>query len=197
MAVPEVLHAYSAALNRRPLRTKQATSAVLCFLSQVAADLATRPTGRSPASSAPSFSVIGTFTAALKLACYGCFIGAPLDHYLYSTLQKVIGERSGKRWKTLVLLVSNGILLPVANTAYLSYLSIMNGARSFAEVRQALKKDFLPVWKLTAAISTACLLFAQRYLAPVAWTPFLAFIGSIVGTIINIQARTKGLGAAN
>lgn len=62
-------------------------------------------------------------------------------------------------------------------------MTILAGARSFSQVKAAVKGGLLSMQKVSWVVSPAALLFAQNYLPQYTWVPFfnlLAF-GMVLG----------------
>jgi hypothetical protein len=78
----------------------------------------------------------------------GAFVAAPLDHYLFSLLDRVFSKYSGKRARVLELLASVSLILPVQNAIYLAVLSLIGGAKSAGAVAADVKAGFVEVQKV-------------------------------------------------
>jgi peroxisomal membrane protein 2 len=50
---------------------------------------------------------------ALKLALYGFFIAAPLNHYGVGKLQAAFAGKSGAKWRIAQILASNLLMAPI------------------------------------------------------------------------------------
>ncbi|GAA5848839.1 hypothetical protein JCM8547_006363 [Rhodosporidiobolus lusitaniae] len=199
------LASYLACLDRSPVATKACTSGFLYLVSElVSSAVASRSLppslrvkknvqgvrskedkGYSP------LALLKRYQQALKLAAYGFFVAAPLDHYLYCIHERVFAGRTGKKARILEVVAANTLILPIQNAIYLAVLSVLGGARSLSAIGREVKAGFVEVMKLTVVISTGSLVVAQRFLPPSAWTPFFSLIAATLDTYINIQEKKR------
>ncbi|GJN89974.1 hypothetical protein Rhopal_002963-T1 [Rhodotorula paludigena] len=200
------LTSYLGALERRPVATKSATSGLLYLVSEIVSTQLAKPTaGRQYAAAAGGkeakerlspLRVLQQSKPALKLAGYGALIAAPLDHVLYSLLARAFAGRTSRRARVGEVVAANALILPVQNAVYLAALSVLGGARSARQVVSAVRSQFLSVMQMTVVVSTLSLVAAQRWLPPMAWTPFFSLVAAAVDTAINVQAKRRELAAA-
>ncbi|KAL8286826.1 hypothetical protein RQP46_004354 [Phenoliferia psychrophenolica] len=192
-----LLASYLSSLARNPILTKSCTSAVLSFISEIAAgQLSGTP---PPALSAkertgvPPVDLAKRYHKAIKMALYGFCISAPLGHTLLALLQKAFAGRDSARAKVLMIIVSNLLVSPIQQGVYISAMAVIGGATSSAQVFKALQMSFMRVMKLSWVISTLCMATAQKFIAPELWVPFFNVVGAFVGTYINVQAKRQAL----
>jgi len=192
-----LLAAYLQSLVGRPLLTKAVTSGVLSLISEVAAGELSgsppRPLSDKERTGILPIDVVKRYHKALEMSAYGFFISAPLSHYLLQGLQRVFAGKTSARWKVLMIVCSDLLLSPLQQVVYITAMAIIGGARSSAEVLQVLRATLFPVMKLTWSISTACMLFAQKFLSPELWVPFFNLVGVSMGTYLNVQAKKRQL----
>ncbi|GAA6022706.1 hypothetical protein JCM10207_008072 [Rhodosporidiobolus poonsookiae] len=199
---------YLAALDRRPVLTKSCTSGTLYLISELvstavaargltaqerAAQNAERGAGPGKAGALNVKALLRRYGQALKLAGYGFFVAAPLDHFLYSLLARIFAGRTSRKARILEVVSANAVILPIQNAVYLAVLSIIGGARSVSQVVQDVRAGFLDVMKFTVVVSTLSLTFAQRFLPPIVWTPFFSLVGASMDTVINVQEKQRAL----
>ncbi|GAA6008797.1 uncharacterized protein JCM10292_004674 [Rhodotorula paludigena] len=199
------LTSYLGALERRPVATKSATSGLLYLVSEIVSTQLAKPkAGRQYAAAGGKeangrlslLRVLQQSKPALKLAAYGALIAAPLDHVLYSLLARAFAGRTSRRARVGEVVAANALILPVQNAVYLAALSVLGGARSARQVVSAVRSQFLSVMQMTVVVSTLSLVAAQRWLPPMAWTPFFSLVAAAVDTAINVQAKRRELAAA-
>lgn len=112
-----LLAAYLAQLALHPLRTKSATTGVLCFLQEViGSHLAGVPTKR-PSKNAPIYQHLlaraKVDAKAMKMFLYGLLVSAPLSHVLVGTLQRAFAGKTSGKAKLAQVLASNLIVAPI------------------------------------------------------------------------------------
>ncbi|BGP41180.1 hypothetical protein JCM10449v2_005154 [Rhodotorula kratochvilovae] len=165
----------------------------------ISTQLARRTSAQHASSSAfpsklPNLSpiaIVKRYRQALKLAAYGFFVGAPLDHFLYGLLARAFAGRTSRHARVAEVATATVAILPVQNAVYLAALSIIGGAKSAKQVLAEVKGPFLGVMQLTAVVSTLSLAFAQRFVPPQALVPFLTLIAASVDTAVNVQAKKR------
>ncbi len=111
-------------------------------------------------------------TRAVKIALYGLLVSGPLSHVLVGQLQKAFAGKAGRAAKLGQIFVSNLIISPIqafcgfrfsfslrvsfalllnapsSLLVYLVSLSVINGAKSWDDVKEALMDSFPPVMKV-------------------------------------------------
>ena len=103
---------------------------------------------------------------AVKIALYGLLVSGPLSHVLVGELQKAFAGKTGRASKLGQIFASNLIISPVQAFCELSFfycrtlsnsysflvylfsLSVINGAKSWNDVKVALVDGFPPVMKV-------------------------------------------------
>ncbi|KAI5481506.1 protein of integral membrane protein, Mpv17/PMP23 family [Pseudohyphozyma bogoriensis] len=190
-----LLGAYLRSLGNRPVFTKSCTSAILSFISEIAAgELSGQkppPLSAKERTGILPVDLAKRYHKALKMAGYGFFISAPLGHTLLALLQKVFAGKTSARAKVLMILASNICISPIQQSVYIAAMAIIAGAKSPDAVLKAWKASFLAVMKITWVVSTLSMAFAQKFLPGELWVPFFTSVGAIVGTTLNVQAKKR------
>lgn len=120
---------------------------------------------------------------AVKIALYGLLVSGPLSHVLVGKLQKAFAGKTGRASKLGQIFASNLIISPIqafcelasfffsfcslnaVNSSsffsffqvYLFSLSVINGAKSWNDVKTALVDSFFPVMKVRFFSFLSCL----------------------------------------
>ncbi|CAK3863608.1 Peroxisomal membrane 2 [Lecanosticta acicola] len=177
---------YLKQLQENPLRTKMVTSGALAGTQEFLASWIAKDRSKH-----------GHYftTRVPKMAVYGAFISAPLGHVMISILQKLFAGRTSLRAKIMQIIVSNLIISPIQNAAYLTSMAVIAGARTFHQVRATVRAGFMPVMKVSWITSPIALAFAQAFLPNEVWVPFFNFVGFVIGTYINAHTKKKRLQA--
>ncbi|ORY76024.1 hypothetical protein BCR37DRAFT_166568 [Protomyces lactucae-debilis] len=177
-----LLHKYLGQLALHPLRTKAITNATLNGIQEVTASYLAGEKTKD-----------GSYVSdrVPKMMAYGAFVSAPLSHFLVTTLQKVFEGKTTTKDKILQIIASNLIVSPIQNTAFISCMAIIAGARNTAQIKGALRTNLLPIMKISWMTSPLALIFAQKFLAPEAWVPFFNAIAFVFGTYINTQTKRQ------
>ncbi|KAE8154722.1 hypothetical protein BDV25DRAFT_147320 [Aspergillus avenaceus] len=173
-------------LQKNPLRTKMLTSGVLSAFQEFLASWIANDVTRH-----------GHYFSARvpKMLLYGMFVSAPLGHFLVGILQKVFAGRTSLKAKILQILASNLVVSPIQNVVYLSSLAVIQGARTFHQVRATVRAGFMNVMKVSWITSPIALAFAQKFLPEHAWVPFFNIVGFFIGTYVNTYTKKKRLEA--
>jgi len=133
---------------------------------------------------------------AAKMAVYGFAVSAPLSHVLVSTLQRVFAGKTSPAAKIGQILASNLINAPIQTVAFIASVAVINGAKSFEDVKRAVKANFLQTIRVTWIVSPVAIVFAQRFLAQELWVPFFNLLGFVLGTLFSYKAKQAKLRAA-
>ena len=134
--------------------------------------LAGIPARRQPSRDAPIYSHVLASTRvtmrAVKIALYGLLVSGPLSHILVGELQKAFAGKTGRASKFSQIFASNLIISPIQAfcelpvsvcfvehlsihsffQVYIFSLSVINGAKSWNDVKMALIDGFPPVMKV-------------------------------------------------
>ncbi|KAI0348508.1 hypothetical protein BDW22DRAFT_1350736 [Trametopsis cervina] len=198
--VNPLLAAYLTQLAANPLRTKQVTSGVFSFLTEILANhLAGVPSPKVSADE-PAYkhalAAAKVDSRALKMALYGFFVSAPLNHVLVGRLQQAFAGRTDPKSKVLQILASNLIISPIIISAYLAYIAIIGGARSTSQVLATVKGGLFQALKVSWVTSPLSIAIAQNYLSPELWVPFFNFVTFLTGTTFSTMIKKKHLADA-
>jgi len=195
-----LLARYLASLEKNPLRTKAATTAVLCFLQEVLASNFAGVPPRKVSKDAPAAMHVlarsHVDVKALKMGIYGFLISAPLGHFLVGTLQKAFAGRKGVGAKIGQILASNLLIAPIQAAAYLASMAIINGAKSKTEVIKTVKAGFFAVVRISWIVSPLSMTIAQNFIPVELWVPFFNVIQFALGTYFNTKVKQMKLAAA-
>ncbi|KAL9715913.1 hypothetical protein Ac2012v2_000356 [Leucoagaricus gongylophorus] len=191
---------YLAQLTAHPLRTKAFTTATLSFFQEVlASNFAGVP--RPPVSSNVPFLFAFLSRAhidlrAVKMAIYGFFISAPLNHTLVGQLQKAFSGKEGFKYKVAQLAANSLLVSPVTVSVYLASMAIINGAKSVDEIIKTIKAGFFSVIRISWVVSPISMFIAQKYVPVELWVPFFNTIQFVLGTYFNTRVKRMRLAAA-
>ncbi|KAI0271393.1 hypothetical protein BC834DRAFT_818365 [Gloeopeniophorella convolvens] len=194
-----LLLAYLAQLSAHPLRTKAATTGVLCFLQEVLGSHLARVPSRRPSKDAPFYSHalarVKVDARAVKMALYGFLVSAPLGHVLVGELQKAFAGKTGRAAKIGQVVASNLVVAPIQTAVYLASLAVISGAKSWNDIQKTVKGGFFPVIKVMWVSSPLSLFFAQKFVPPELWVPFFNLVSFVVGTYFNTKMKKLRLAA--
>ncbi|KAI0094771.1 hypothetical protein BDY19DRAFT_1080534 [Irpex rosettiformis] len=168
--VNPLLAAYLTQLAAHPLRTKQVTSGIFSFLTEIIANhLAGVPSRKVPRDAPTYEHVLAAAkieSKAFKMSLYGFFVSAPLSHVLVGKLQQVFAGKTDVKSKVLQILASNLLISPILISAYLASAAIINGARSVNSVLAVVKGGLFQALKVSWVTSPLSIAIAQNYLSP-------------------------------
>lgn len=176
--------AYLSELIQHPVRTKALTSASFNALSEI---LAAAISGeKDPQTGA----YIGSRVP--KMALYGALVSGPLSHYLVELVQKAF-KRSKRGWVTNVaqIVVLNVFVTPILAATFITWMSILAGARTVTEIKERLKGSMMSVLRSQWLTSPILIAFAQKYIPKLAWTPVFSFFAFILSTYHNTLVRKR------
>lgn len=181
------LGAYLLQLQKNPLQTKCFTAATLSALSEFLASYIAKSkdpkTGSYYSSRVP------------KMALYGFFVSAPLQHVLVNALQKAFANKKGVFWKLAQILASNLLITPITSSAFIASMAVITGARSIDSVIRALKTSLPAIIKSSWVTSPFVLAFAQSFIPEQLWVPFFSFCYFFLGTYNNSLVKKKQIAA--
>ncbi|CAE6410876.1 hypothetical protein RSOLAG1IB_02180 [Rhizoctonia solani AG-1 IB] len=196
-AVHPLLAAYLQQLNARPLTTKATTSGILSFLQEILASHLARVPSSLPPKNAPAYSralaVAKIDARALKLAIYGFFISAPMNHFFVGLLQRAFAGRTGTGAKIAQIVVSNLVVAPIQCAVYLGSMAVVNGAKTTDEIIKTVKAGFMKVIRIQWITSPLAMVVAQKFISPELWVPFFNMIQFTMGTFFNTQIKKAKL----
>ncbi|KAH9950454.1 hypothetical protein B0H21DRAFT_776701 [Amylocystis lapponica] len=188
-----VLAAYLGALAAHPLRTKALTTSALQFTQEVlASHLANVPAQRVSKDASILSHILARAKVnqkAIYMALYGFFVSAPVSHVLVGATQKAFTGKTGLAAKIGQLLAANLVVAPIQILVYLTFTSVINGARSVNEVSRVVKGGFLQVLRVTWMTLPLTVVVAQTYLAPELWVPFMNAVQFVTGTYFNTKLK--------
>jgi len=181
------LKAYLQQLQTNPLRTKMLTSGTLQASQEYLASYLTGMKNKDG----------GYFTDRVwKMSLYGIFLQAPLNHVLVSNIQKLFAGKTGAQAKILQIIFNNLTVVPIQVFVLVTVQAIVRGAKTWEEVKTAVKAAFLPVYRFSSLSSPLAMLFAQNFLPPELWVPWFNIVAFSLGTTFNVIAKKKAMKAA-
>ncbi|KAH8556539.1 hypothetical protein BGW37DRAFT_473048 [Umbelopsis sp. PMI_123] len=181
-----LLTLYLAELAAHPLRTKAITSSVLAGLQEFTAQ---KLSGTKSTSSGLVDKRV------VQMSLYGLLVSGPLNHVLYDILNRVFAGKTGPKAKVLQLLASNLFISPIFNCVYIAAMTIIAGARSPAQVVNAVKNGWFQIQKVSWVISPITMAFAQNFLPPQTWVPFFNLVAFVFGTYMNTKLKLRRIKA--
>ncbi|TID22607.1 hypothetical protein CANINC_003267 [Pichia inconspicua] len=199
---------YTETLHRKPLLTKALTLTFLALLNEQLASLFAGDIKSFKVGSELSIPHLLSEKVPL-MGIFAFFINAPVTHYGYSLIQKLVPSPLTPRKKLLQILLSTGIITPILSALFVSWIGLINNISAFKKILkknssdkisdfikafkktiyQALKSNFLQVTYTSALTSPLFMLFAQKFVIPEAWTVFFAICYFVVGTYNNTLVK--------
>jgi len=176
------------------------TSGTLSFLQEIlGSSLAGVPIAR-PSKDA---SAVGHILAAtridsksLKMGAYGAFIAAPMSHYLVGILQKFFAGKTSATARVAQILANNIFIAPIQTIVFLASMAVINGAKSFEEIKRAVKGGFFSVIRITWVASPLTMVIAQKFIPAELWVPFFNSVTFALGTYFNAKVKLLRIAAA-
>ncbi|KAF4961371.1 hypothetical protein FSARC_10216 [Fusarium sarcochroum] len=183
----ELLAAYLKNLQLRPLRTKMTAQAVISTLTElISSYIAYGRPGYGP-----------TVTSRVpKMAFYGGFISAPLNHFFMTALQRIFKGRTGFWAKSLESLLTYLLVLPIQNAIYLASMAIIAGANTVQQVRGTLHAALLPMMKVSWAVHPVITAITTQVIPPQFRVVFLNLFGLCISTYFNTRAKMRRVAEA-
>ncbi|KAI0697132.1 hypothetical protein BC835DRAFT_1270758 [Cytidiella melzeri] len=198
--VNPLLAAYLTRLAAHPLRTKQVTSGIFSFLTEIIANHLAGVPSKKVARDAPAYehalAAAKIDSRAIKMALYGFFVSAPLNHVLVGKLQQVFAGKTDAKSRVLQILASNLIVSPILISAYLASVAIISGARSFNSVFAVIKGGLFKALRVSWVTSPLSIAIAQNYLSPELWVPFFNLVTFMTGTIFSTMIKKQRVAEA-
>jgi len=194
-----VVAKYVAALITRPLLTKCCTAGVLCFLQEViACHLAgvRFVSSKDAPLSAQLLASLKIDAKAVKMAIYGFFVSAPLNHFLAGVMQKVFAGKTSRLAKLSQLLASNLVVAPIQVFVLLASMAIIHGAKTSNVVLARAKAGFMKMLAITWVVQPSAMVAAQKFIPMELWYPFFSLINFSLGTANNIKMKKMLIRAA-
>ncbi|KAL1927678.1 hypothetical protein VTP01DRAFT_3499 [Rhizomucor pusillus] len=180
-AIPSWLVWYLTQLATNPLRTKAVTNGVLNGCQEMTAQKLS--------------GMQRDVKRILQMAVYGLLVSGPLNHLLYEIMNRLFAGKSPKQAKIGQLLFSNLVISPTMNSVYISVMTILAGARSFKQIKAAVRNGLLSMQKVSWVVSPIALIFAQNFLPQYTWVPFFNIVAFVFGTYMNTMIKKRRLQA--
>lgn len=154
-------------------------------------------------------------TLTSKVPLMGVFAGlinAPLTHYGYKLIQKLVPSPLTPRKKLLQILLSTGVLTPIFCACFVSWIGLINNLKVLMDqlkdknanlkvkinrflglvgkiIKNSLVNNFIKVSSTSVITSPIFMLLAQKFVTPEAWSVFFAFCYFVVGTYNNTKVK--------
>lgn len=202
-------------LKKHPLLTKAVTTAVLSLLNESIASLISRDLKTLKV--CKSITLRHPFSVKLLLlALFGGCINAPITHFGFKYLNKLIRPPLTVRKQLLQIVTSLLTITPVLSTLLVSYISVINSKKPFevrklllnqdgelsraaATIRLGLQTSLLTVMKTSWIVSPLTLVVSQVYIPQELWAVFNNCVFFVLGTaqntflkLNNRKAQKKG-----
>ncbi|CAR26255.1 ZYRO0B05434p [Zygosaccharomyces rouxii] len=198
----DITRRYNRALAQKPLLTKVLTGAILASLGELTSQLTTGFISKKQQGILKKLSYVGKIIARnpskiLLMFCYGGFINAPINHYLYGWITQITNGKivSTKLRKLVQLIASLAIVSPIQVGCLVSALTVVNQNVGWAlskypsMIRENLKAKYFKILSSSLVTSTILVSIAQRYISPAKWSVFFNFAYAILGTGQNIYLK--------
>ncbi|KZP10534.1 hypothetical protein FIBSPDRAFT_872506 [Athelia psychrophila] len=198
--VSPLLAKYLLQLATHPLRTKSATAGVLQLLQEVlGSNFAGTPITRPPKNASTVSHVLAAAridSKSIGMGAYGAFVAAPLSHYLMGILQKAFAGKTSPAAKIGMILANNLFIAPIQTATFLASMAVLNGAKSWAEVKKTIKAGFFSVIRVTWIASPVLMVVAQKFIPVELWVPFFNIVAFVLGTYMNAKVKLLRMAAA-
>ncbi|GAV52234.1 hypothetical protein ZYGR_0AG02250 [Zygosaccharomyces rouxii] len=198
----DISRRYNRALAQKPLLTKVLTGALLSSLGELTSQLTTGFISKKKQGIFKKLWYVGKIVARnpskiLLMFCYGGFINAPINHYLYGWITQITNGKivSTKLRKLVQLIASLAIVSPIQVGCLISALTVVNQNVGWAlskyppMIRENLKAKYFKILSSSLVTSTVLVSIAQRYISPAKWSVFFSFAYAILGTGQNIYLK--------
>jgi len=194
-----LLAKYLLLLATHPLRTKAVTSGTLLFLQEIlGSNIAGVPIARPSKDASAITRILAAAridSKSLQMGAYGAFIAAPMSHYLVGTLQKLFAGKTSPTARAAQILANNILIAPVQTIVFLASMAVINGAKSFEEIKRTVKSGFFSVIRITWVASPLSMVIAQKFIPPQLWVPFFNLITFVLGTYFNTKIKLLRMAA--
>jgi len=195
-----LLAQYLLQLATHPLRTKAATTGTLFFIQEVLTSHLARVPPSKPAKNASpivhSLAATHVNAKAFKMAAYGALISTPLSHYLVGALQRIFAGKTSRSAKAAYILCNNTFIAPIQTVVYLATVAIINGAKSFEDIKRTVKGGFMTMIKVTWVASPLTMEIARKFIPVELWVPFFSIVQFLIGTYFTTMAKRRSIAAA-
>lgn len=162
-----------------------------------------------------SFFIPHTLTSKVPLmGLFALIINAPLTHYGYRIIQKLVPSPLTPRKRLLQILLSTGVITPIFCACFVSWIGLINNLSKFKNIFKnnendksltlklkslisvfiktvvsSLKSSYIRVVSTSIVTSPVFMFLAQKFIIPEAWAVFFAFCYFIVGTYNNTKVK--------
>lgn len=207
---------YCKQLKSKPLTTKAITLVFFALLNEQLASFFAGEIKKFKFKLYPTnlnISLPHTLTTRVPLmGLFALLVNAPLTHYGYKIIQKLVPLPLTPRKKFLQICLSTGILTPIFCACFVSWIGFINNLSTIKNkfqndsnsilkklknslkfisiiILSSLKSSFVKVASTSIVTSPIFMILAQKFIIPEAWTVFFAFCYFIVGTYNNTKVK--------
>lgn len=210
---------YCEQLQARPLTTKAVTLAFFALLNEQLASFFAgdiKQLRLQIPGSKRQLAVPHTVTSRVPLmGLFALLVNAPLTHYGYRIIQKLVPSPLTPRKRLLQILLSTGIITPVFCACFVSWVGLINNLAKIRDrfrndktacllarvhhtlgfvstiIASSLKASFVKVASTSVVTSPVFMVLAQKFVIPEGWAVFFAFCYFIVGTYNNTRVKLE------
>ncbi|KAG9012168.1 hypothetical protein FRB90_006817 [Tulasnella sp. 427] len=157
---------YVAALVARPLLTKCYTSGVLGFFQEILANHIAGVKFKCSKDAALSARIMAACKMdgrAVKMALYGFFVSAPMNHYMNLWMQKWFAGRTSIKSKIGHLCAQMFLVAPIQTLVFLVSMAYIGGARGSKEILGRVRMAYVKMLTLTWLIQPTTSFVATRF----------------------------------
>lgn len=176
-------HRYLQELDRRPLKTKALTAALLAAASDVLAQKLSSSKGSSL-----------NWRRTLSLALYGLLVAAPSSHYWQATLERLFPNKNDPYRSVKKVLLDQVSYGPLANLSFFSFVTLVVEGRSWRAAVERIRHQYPSVqsrgwrvWPIAQFINQEFVPLKLRVL----WINLVAFCWSVFLILQAKQALPK------
>lgn len=187
---------YVAALVARPLLTKCYTSGVLGFFQEILANHIAGVKFKCSKDAALSARIMAACKMdgrAVKMALYGFFISAPMNHYMGLWMQKWFAGRTSLKSKIGHLCAQMFLVAPIQTLVFLVSMAFIGGARGGKEILSRVRMGYVKMLTLTWLIQPSASFVATRFVPAPLWSLFFNLVGFSVGTYFNVKIKKQAM----
>lgn len=217
MNVSKLNTSYTNQLKSKPLTTKALTLVFFALLNEQLASFFAGDIKKFKIKLPyTKLNVFLPHTLTRRVPLMGLFaflINAPLTHYGYQLIQKLVPSPLTPRKKILQIVLSTGVITPIFCACFVSWIGLINNLSKIKEnfqndnaklllkklqnsfkfivsiITSSLKSSYVRVASTSVITSPIFMLLAQKFVIPEGWAVFFAFCYFIVGTYNNTKVK--------
>jgi len=81
-------------------------------------------------------------------------------------------------------------------STFLASMAVLNGAKSWEEIKKTIKAGFFSVIRVTWIASPVLMVVAQKFIPVELWVPFFNVVAFVLGTYMNAKVKLLRMAAA-